>query len=346
MSRRELPVPPHFNKEKAGEVWRVPYQQRATDALAWARRHQIAPSSSDIPRILLILIDVQNTFCIPGFELFVQGRSGTGAVDDNIRLCRFIYKNLHWLTEISPTMDTHQLMQIFHPLFLVNEKGENPAPLTSISLQDIERGVWKVNPDFTCSLSGGDHDFLQRHLLHYARKLREGGKYELMIWPYHAMLGGIGHCLVASVEEAIFFHNVARSIQSHFEVKGANPLTENYSVLHPEVPYDVEGDLLVPTNIPFIKKLLDYDRIVITGQAKSHCLAWTLDDLLSEVFKHDRKLAEKVYILEDCTSPVVVPGVVDFSDEASQAFNRFRDEGMSLVKSTTPIEDWPGMKLS
>lgn len=45
----------------------------------------------------LLLIDVQNTFCIPSFELFVGGQSGTGAVEDNRRLCEFIYRNLELL---------------------------------------------------------------------------------------------------------------------------------------------------------------------------------------------------------------------------------------------------------
>jgi len=32
MARHELPVPPHSNPEKVGEVWKVPYQERAEDA--------------------------------------------------------------------------------------------------------------------------------------------------------------------------------------------------------------------------------------------------------------------------------------------------------------------------
>ena len=35
---------------------------------------------------------------------------------------------------------------------------------------------------------------------------RQSGKYELTVWPFHALLGGIGHALVSAVEEAIFFH--------------------------------------------------------------------------------------------------------------------------------------------
>ena len=64
-----------------------------------------------------MLIDVQNTFCIPDFELYVGGRSGRGAVEDNTRLCEFIYRNLGNITHITATMDTHMTMQVFHAIF-------------------------------------------------------------------------------------------------------------------------------------------------------------------------------------------------------------------------------------
>ena len=128
MTRNELPLPPHFDPEKVGEVWKVPYQEHAEKAEKWARKNKILPAFNDAFRISLLLVDVQNTFCIPEFELFVGGRTGTGAVDDNRRVCEFIYRNLDVLTEICPTMDTHQSIQIFHSIFLVNENGEHPPP--------------------------------------------------------------------------------------------------------------------------------------------------------------------------------------------------------------------------
>ena len=123
MTTKALPVPSHFNPGVVDKVWRVPYQERAEDAEKWAKLHGIEPSATDRFRISLLLVDVQNTFCIPGFELYVGGHSGTAAVDDNRRLCEFIYRNMKMVTEICPTMDTHQAMQIFHIIFLVNDKG-------------------------------------------------------------------------------------------------------------------------------------------------------------------------------------------------------------------------------
>ena len=345
MSIRQLPIPPHFDPKAVGKVWRVPYQERAEEAAAWAKRHSVPPAAADRVRACVVIVDCQNTFCIPEFELFVAGRSGKGAVEDNVRLCEFIYRNLGVLTEIVPTMDTHTAIQIFHPVFWVNEAGEHPNPHTVISLEDVEIGVWKPNPAVATSVAGGDARRLQRHAVSYVRKLTERGKYPLMVWPYHSMLGGIGHALVSAVEEALFFHCVARSSQTRFQIKGENPLTEHYSVLHPEVREGPDGEPIAEGDTGFLQRLLDFDMVVVAGQAKSHCVAWTIDDLLTEVRTRNPKLVEKVYLLEDCTSPVVVPGVVDFTDQANAAFQRFAAAGMHVVRSTDPIDKWPSLDL-
>lgn len=341
----QLPIPTHFDTKKVGEVWRVLYQDRANEAKEWAKKHNIQPAAKDKTQICLMAIDVQNTFCIPKFELFVGGRSGTGAVDDNVRLCEFIYRNLGVITSIYPTMDTHTAMQIFHPVFWVNDAGENPTPLTVISLDDVKSGVWKVNPAISYSVAQGNYMALQKHALHYVQKLSDRGKYPLIIWPYHSILGGIGHALVSSVEEALFFHCLARNSQTGFEIKGGNPLTENYSVLRPEIVDGADGRPIAQKNTRFIQKLLEFDAVIIAGQAKSHCVAWTIDDLLTEILAHDPNLAKKVYLLEDCTSPVVVPGVIDFTDQGDAAFQRFADAGMHVVKSTQPLDTWADISL-
>ncbi len=342
MPRNELPIPPHFDPEKVGSVWRVPYQERAADAVKWARDNNIKAAFKDRFKICLLLVDVQNTFCIPDFELYVGGRSGTAAIDDNRRLCEFIYRNLDTITEICPTMDSHQALQIFHGRFLVNAKGDHPAPFTIISAEDVENGVWQIDPEIVDTLNMNKTDG-RNFLRHYTRELKSGGKYDLTIWPYHAMLGGIGHALVSAVEEAVFFQSIARCSMPDFQLKGENPFTENYSVLSPEVLDDAGGNPIAEKNAGFIGKLLAFDALIMAGQAKSHCVAWTIDDLLNEMEAWDKKLVEKVYLLEDCTSPVVIPGVVDYTDQADAAFKRFLDAGMHGVRSTDPMKNWPGL---
>ena len=338
---RELPVPAHFDPSRVGEVWRVAYEDRAQEAREWAGKHRLTPAAEDPFRLCLVAVDIQNTFCIPNFELFVGGRSGRGAVDDNRRLVEFVYRNLGVISQILPSLDTHHAMQVFHAIWLIDEHGNHPGPYTLVTAEDVEAGRFRVNPAVPEALELSP-DYAERHLAYYTRRLAEGGKYDLTIWPYHAMLGGIGHALVSALEEAIFFHAIARYSEPEFHLKGDNPLTEHYSMLGPEVTDGPDGDFLGAKNRDLIDKLLTFDAVIVAGQAKSHCLAWTIDDLLEDDEVRVR-LAERTYLLKDCTSPVVVPGAVDYTDEADAAFERYSAAGMHVVSSTDPVEDWPGM---
>ena len=343
MATSQLPLPPHFDADRVDKVWRIPYQERQREAQEWAEKHAVCPASEDDFRTCLLLVDVQNTFCIPDYELFVGGRSGNGAVADNIRLCQFIYRNLPNISKIACTMDTHTAMQIFHEVFWINDAGEHPIPLqTLITQEDIETGKWRVNPAVVESLMGDQnrYEWLKAYGEHYVKVLTVAGKYPLAIWPYHAMLGGIGHAVVSAVDEACFFHTIARKAQIHYEIKGQNPLTENYSVLRPEVLNDPDGKPIAERNSAFLQMLLEYDRVIIAGQAKSHCVAWTVSDLLEEIQKIDIALAKKVYLVDDLTSPVVVPGIVDYTEPADAVFAKVADAGMHIVESTAPIAQW------
>lgn len=329
----EIPLPSFFDPARVGEVWKVDYAARAADAREHALRHNLQPASASRERISIWLVDVQNTFCIPGFELFVGGRSGRGAVEDNTRLCEFIYRNLGNLTHITATMDTHTAHQIFHPVFFVDKDGNHPAPFTDIHVSDLREGKWKFNAALAPQF-GIAPEYGQQMTMHYAETLEQKGKYALTIWPYHAMLGGIGHALVSAVEEALFFHSIARAAQYDIEIKGDKPFTENYSAIGPEVLTGPMGETLGERNPKFIQHLREVDRLYIAGQAKSHCVAWTISDLLDDIQATEPELAKKVYLLEDCSSPVVVPGVVDHTDAANAAYRRFAEAGMNIVKST------------
>jgi nicotinamidase-related amidase len=327
------PIPDFFDAEKVGTVWRVPYEERAKAARDWANQHGLQPASVDSTKTWLMLIDEQNTFCIPDFELYVGGRSGRGAVEDNVRLCKFIYRNLGKITQITATMDTHKVMQVFHAIFFVDKDGNHPGPYTDIQVSELRDGTWKFNSALAAQFDIAP-EYGQQMMIHYAEALQKSGKYALTIWPYHAMLGGIGHALVASIEEAIFFHTVARLANPDVVIKGETPFTENYSVIGPEVLTGPMDELLGTHDPRFVQQLQEFDRLIIAGQAKSHCVAWTVSDLLDDIMLTDTQLAKKVYLLEDCTSPVVVPGVVDHTDAADASYEWFAKAGMHIVKST------------
>lgn len=335
---KTLPIPAFFDPDKVGQLWRVLYEERATQAKAWAEKYNISLATDDKKKIALLLVDVQNTFCLPDFELYVGGRSGTGAVDDNRRLAEFIYRNLGQITEISLTMDTHQSLQLFHAAFLVDENGNHPPAYTMLSVDDIRSEKWHFNPaladGFALTPEKG-----QEILVHYAEELARKDKYAWAIWPYHAMLGGVGHAIVPVIEEAVFFYGIARSTQPEFNLKGDAPFSEHYSALSAEVLEGPDGEILGERDMQLVDHLEDVDMLIIAGQAKSHCVAFTVADLLSGIQQVNPKLAEKIYLLEDCTSPVVVPGA-DFTEQADTAYARFAEAGMKIVRSTEPIQNW------
>jgi nicotinamidase-related amidase len=345
--RPEVSIPAWYDPKKVDAApWRVPYMERADQATNWAKDNNIPLASTDNPKILLLSIDMQNTFCHPDFELFVAGRSGRGALDDVDRVCQFLYRNAANITRTKFTMDTHWDLQIFHTIVWIDQNGNHPTPGTQITEEDVINRKWMINPKVAWFMTGGNLPYLDRFALHYVRTLRAKGRYALTVWPYHAMLGGIGHALMSSLHEAAFCHSIARYAGNDFEIKGGVLLSENYSVAELEVDEDQNGKALgdASLTVSFFDDLLSYDHVIMDGEAQEYCFAWSIDSILKKIVSVDPALARKIYIMEDCTSPVVIPGVLDGTDMGKAALERFAKAGMNVVKSTTPMAQWPGMR--
>ncbi len=347
----QLPLPPFFDPANAGKWEFRPDQLKLFAAAAeWRKDHSILPSASDRRSVHVLLIDVQKDFCFPGGTLYVGGRSGLGAIDDSRKISEFLYRNLGSITNVTTTMDTHFAYQIFFPSFWLDKNDRPLAPFRELSADEVARGEVRPNPDVAKWLCGGNYSWLVKQTIHYCAELEKAGKYKLFLWPPHCLLGSDGHALVGLLHEARLFHSFVRGAQSWVEVKGGNPLTENYSVLRPEVLTRHDGAPLAQRNSLFLKTLLSSDAVVIAGQAASHCVKSSIDDLLGEILAQDPALAKKVYILTDCMSSVAIPDgkggfVADFTAQAEAAFQRFADAGMHLVKSTDPMPSWSGIDL-
>jgi nicotinamidase-related amidase len=347
-ARTLLPLPA-FHDPRNAERWaHAPDALRLLgEAAAWRRAHAIAPAAADRRKVHLLLIDVQKDFCFPEGALYVAGRSGRGALEDNRRIAEFVYRNLDLLTDVTATLDTHLAVQIFFPSFWVGRDGAPLGPHREITAAEIDRGDVRPAPAVAGWLTGGDQAELLRQVRFYCAELERAGKYRLWLWPPHCLLGSDGHALVGVVQEARLFHAFVRGTQAWTEEKGANPLTENYSVLRPEVLLRHDGRPLAARNGALVERLLAADALIVAGQAASHCVKSTLEDLLEELRARDPGLARKVYVLTDCMSAVTVPDgkgglAADFTPQAEAALARFAEAGMHLVRSTEPIEAWPG----
>ena len=350
---RELPVPDFYDSTHARQWSYAPDQQALfLAAQDWRREHAIRPSARDRVKIQLLLIDLQKDFCFPQGTLYVGGRSGTGAMDDSDRIARFLYRNLELITDVTCTLDTHFPFQIFSPSFWLGEDGQAPAAHQEITVEMIRSGRVRPNPDIAWWVCDGDYQWLQRQVEFYCQELEKAGKYKLYLWPPHCILGSDGHPLAGVIHEARMFHAWSRGAKGWIESKGDHPLTENYSALAPEVLLRFDGRPLAHRNSELVQTLLRSDAVIIAGQAASHCVKSTIDDLLGEIGIRNEELVRKIYLLRDCMSSVAVPDpqrpgefLFDFTQQAGEALDRFAAAGMHVVSSAEPIAGWPGISL-
>lgn len=279
----------------------------------------LPPAASDKVRIAAFGIDCQVSFCHPGGSLFVPG-----AVEDSRRTVDWIIRNVARLTTLVFSLDTHSLHQVFHPVSWQGPDGRPPAPFTVISAKDVREGRWI--PRYASAAAA----------LEYCERLEAGGRYVLTIWPYHVLQGGIGNALLPSIHEAALFHSFARRTDPVFEVKGRHPLTENFSVLSPEVR-ELQGETLGGFNGRLFDLLMGHDRVYVFGQAKSHCVLSTLRDLSGECRRRDPALLKRIFILEDAMSPVpAVPGL-DFPALADAGIRDLGAAGMNVVRTVDDL---------
>lgn len=304
--------PPDFYRpERVGQL----YSPDANAAVAAGSALNIAPASTDSFRTLLLLVDMQVDFVHVDGSLSVPG-----AVDDARRVIEWIFRNLPAVTTIAASLDSHVPLSIFFPTWWSGADGQHPPPYTVIRSDDVRAGRWTplYQPDWSAE---------------YCAKLEAQAKKELMIWPYHTLIGTPGHTLTPALYEAVANHSAARQAQPIFLQKGTIPQTEYYSILEPEVkvPDHPAGSL----NTAFLNTLAGYDRVYVAGEAKSHCVLETVASI-TRAFADQPAVLDKFYLLQDCMSSVAHP-TIDFEALAQQALARFAEAGVHLVKSSASI---------
>lgn len=337
MPAKTLLIPDFYRPGQTREVY-IERAQMVVDAAVKARKaYGIKPSKTDQKKVALFVIDGQIGFCTPSTKIHSKANDAhggslfvPGAPEDMQRLIEWAYRNLDRITSMNFTLDTHRMFQVFHPSMWIDKDGNHPAPFTIISVADIDSGKWKPIA-------------YPRELREYAKKLEATGKYALVIWPYHTLLGGISHALVPPLMELAMFHAAARHSQTHFETKGGHTCTENYSVMSPEVR-ELGGQVVGEFNTAFFTMLMNHDEVWVAGQAKSHCVMETLNDMLRTMQATDPSLVKKLVIIEDAMSSVPAPPGCDkpghpanFPEVAEKRFAEFRVEGVRFATTRDVI---------
>lgn len=255
----------------------------------------------------LLIIDPQNDFASPEGTLYVPG-----ATNDCARLGNFIKKNVSEISSIHVSLDCHPCYHIAHPYFWKDLSGNNPAPYTIITYEDMANKVYQPVDES-----------LNKKVEEYLLALDNKGRYSLTIWPPHCLTATWGCCVEKQVYDAIHYWEIENlGKNTNFVRKASNPLTEHYSAIQAEVPDP--NDISTRTNFTLIDMLKNVDNILIAGEALSHCVANTIRDLATYI------PVSKITLLTDCTS-----NVTGFEKMGDEFINEFKSKGMNLTTSET-----------
>ncbi|ABD07064.1 conserved hypothetical protein [Rhodopseudomonas palustris HaA2] len=282
-------------------------------------------------RTHLVVIDPQNDFMDIGAEAgesvslalpdgtgFRSALPVPGALADMDRLATTIGRLGGRLARIHVTLDSHRVIDVAHPAFWRDSDGRPPPPFTMITTAEIEAGIWAPrNPAW------------RNRMLDYTAELQRAGKFVLMIWPEHCLIGSWGHNIVDNLRAAMARWERDQCATVDYIIKGTNMFTEHYGALLAEVPDP--ADPATQLNRDIVAALEEADMIAIAGEASSHCVAATIRQIVDHI--GDRHLP-KIHILTDCMSPVPAsPGSPDFPALAAQFASDMAARGLVLTTS-------------
>lgn len=261
----------------------------------------------------LLIIDPQNDFCDLSGTLYVPGAS-----EDMQRLASFVREVREWVGEVVITLDSHPSVAIERPTFWKRSDGGPVAPFTQITHAQVASGEYlPINAAF------------RPQVLSYLQALESQGRYKLMVWPVHCVVGAWGHNIHGGLFEAV--GEWERQVQrGAFKVlKGQNPLTEQYSAVRAEVPS--ADDPRTQTNRELIERCRASGLLLVAGEAASHCVAATLDHLFEEFSAQE---IGRVVLLKDCMSPVA-----DFETHAESFYARALARGARVLTSSQALRE-------
>ncbi|KAJ0389945.1 hypothetical protein ATCC90586_011405 [Pythium insidiosum] len=237
---------------------REDHDAQSPDPEAGPRRASVIPRGG----VALLVIDQQVDFH-PGGSLAIPN-----ANNDAERIAAFIKEHGHEISQIVFTLDSHQRYHIAHGIFWTNAQGQSPAPFTVILSDDITNGVWTPRDPI-----------LKDYALAYTKALEASSKFRLIIWPEHCIIGTPGHNIVPNVHAAALEWAKQKKTDIQYVFKGSNSFTEHYSALRAE--YELSYDPATKLNQGLIDNLSRASKVVIVGEALSHCVNYSVRDLVA-----------------------------------------------------------------
>jgi len=228
----------------------------------------------------LLIIDAQFDFCNPKGNLFVPG-----AERDVEKIAQLIATYGKSINQIFVTLDTHRVLDIAHPLFWEDPNGNTVAPFTLITSTAVKAGKWIPR-------------YHKEYVLKYLETLENEGEFKHFIWPEHCLIGSQGAALDETILLALLSWTHHTGIDYKAVIKGTNPLTEHFGIFRAQVPIVGEQETELDQNL--ISALDSFDEVMVVGEARSHCVATSIKQILV----YAPQLIPKVKVLTDCMSDV------------------------------------------
>jgi len=264
----------------------------------------------------LLIIDPQNDF-VDSTTMKKDGitlkatLAVPGAEQDMKNVSEMIKRMENKIEQIHVTVDSHHVIDIAHPKFLIGSNREHPSPFTIISVEDVETGKWR------CPF--GNSKFLD-----YLKALESGSRYPHCVWPEHCLIGTWGTSIFFELSDTLNEWTKTTSTNVDYVTKGSNFWTEHFSAVQAEVPDSQDPSTMLNTQL--IDIFQEADRVLISGEALSHCVANTVRDIANN-FGDDN--IKKLILLEDCSS-----NVPTFEQFGEDFVKKMVGRGMQLARST------------
>ena len=278
--------------------------------------------------IHLVGVDPQNTFMgnADGSAYQLQLLNGSaytaalpvpGAVDDMKRAATMIRRVGDKITDIHVTLDSHHRMHIAHPYMWRDANGKPPQPFTIIMAADVGTIWFARNPGH------------QKRLKEYVTNLEATGKFLHCIWPPHGLIGTWQHNVYQELEDALAEWEIKNMGVVDYVTKGSSVWTEHFGAVMAQVPDP--NDPSTQLNAEFIKTLQEADMIGFFGEALSHCVKTTVEQVADNIGDEHVK---KMILITDCMSSVAkAPGTPDFPAIGQQFLADMQARGMTLMTS-------------
>lgn len=252
----------------------------------------------------LVIIDPQNDFCDQRGSLYVEG-----AAADIDRLASHVEGSGSRYSDIFVSLDSHDVIAIFHPGFWRDAQGHSPAPFTRIGEDAFAAGEWRV--------ASPSH---QDRAAAAFRAMKAKDVESVTVWPEHCVVSTWGHQVADRLREALRSWRERTGRALRYVFKGENPYTDQFSIFEgvdsswPETSF----------NEALFSRLSAFDALTFAGEALSHCVEASVLSYTG----HRGDTNQKLTLLSDCASPVA-----GFDGQAS--LGRISAAGVSCVPTTS-----------